>query len=99
MPEPWSVPLQLTEKLAVCVTAGSAWTALEGLAASTVFVQVGVSMGALVSKTMVALLEMAGVPGGGPPGATGEGTAGLPSGGGPAGGRKPASGSSVSSMV
>ena len=57
MPEPWSLPDQLTWKLG-CVAAGSGAIRLVGSVASTVLVVVGVTIGALRSKTMLAVFRI-----------------------------------------
>src|SRR5690349_1733439 len=56
MPLMVSVPAHLTVKLGAISVAGSLATMLTGASASRVLNHVGVSMGALASKTMVALL-------------------------------------------
>ena len=50
------MPDQLTVKLPEVVVAGSAWTELAGGVTSSVFVHVSVLIGALESKTTVAVL-------------------------------------------
>src|SRR6202046_5269829 len=56
MPEPTSVPVQLTGKTGLLSVAGSGFIWLTGASASTVFAQMGVWIGALVSKMTAAPL-------------------------------------------
>src|SRR5687768_4474012 len=99
MPEPVSVPDHPTVKLLELCVAASEPTRLDGLELSIVLSHSGVSIGALVSKMMLARLRISAPVAIPSLGHTVKSTCPSPSGAVTFGGRKPAVGSSVGSPV